>query len=73
MCGPQVHERVSPDEALQALRTRILQPHALLDKLNVYLYQVRLRFFSISLLLVKRKLNKEMKPTLSLVTCVYED
>ena len=34
-----VHERVPPDEALQALRTKILQPHALLDRPNIYLYQ----------------------------------
>jgi len=34
-----VHERVPPDEALQALRTKILQPHTLLDKPNIYLYQ----------------------------------
>ena len=34
-----VPARVSPEEARQALRTRILQPHALLDRPDVYLYQ----------------------------------
>ncbi|MGB1595964.1 MAG: hypothetical protein ACPIOQ_24600, partial [Promethearchaeia archaeon] len=37
----RVHDRVSAEETLQALRTKILQPHALLDRTNVYLYQER--------------------------------